>query len=175
MVEVTVHGGDIVLGVRPVPRGAISRAVRAISDHDSAVQAVRRIEAGIRAGLVLGTWCDTAPEGRRPEDQDWELEQAMAGVVIDPNPLARYREWLESYALGGAEDVAMAYNAVVAASGGPDPDMLLALADVPEEWRRAVAYEAGTIAETSGGAEVTNAPAEGRRRGSRRRAPEVRQ
>lgn len=135
--ETVTLANGVVLGIRPVARGAIKRAVENVGEagddwDETAVGALmrERLEVNIRVFLALGTFVLHLPPGfSGPDDQRWIDELETGGVPLDlgTSPMARYREWLESYALSEPTDYRDAFIAVLKRSGGTEPGVLEAL------------------------------------------------
>jgi len=145
--RITLSNG-ITLRVRAVPRGALRRAIDAVTidadptdDADPTELHSNRIMAVARVLLLLGTEFDAAPPGTMaPADDGWVEQLALAGVPIDPNPGARYREWVESYALAEQRDLAAVIRAVTEACGYLEREVIQAVEYfMPGELARATA------------------------------------
>lgn len=105
---------------------------------------IQTSDAGLKVGLILGTKCQSVPEGMyRPEDDGWieELEGAWAAlgwsddslVLHREPPQARYLDWLLNYALSSDEDLFLMSRAVYSTSMVTEE----ALREAVETFRRA--------------------------------------
>jgi hypothetical protein len=85
----------------------------AVEDRDTIVY-----QAGVNVALVMGTSCESVPDGHfRPEEDGWIEELDAGGIPVDTSTEARrYLNWLHLYALRTSDDLRrVTYSALVRA------------------------------------------------------------
>jgi hypothetical protein len=132
-----ILSNGIALRIRPVPRGAIRRALQAVEiDPESPAEgSVRRLEVAIQLYIVLGTQAASVPgDMYAPEEDGWLDDLEGAGVPVDRalTGMARYREWLEAYALSGPDNMVEVYRQVLQVTGVIEQEIIDAVRAVRE-------------------------------------------